>query len=192
MEVSNGALSHGSPCGSPNSLVENALEVPLRQRRAFQVLLSPDFPADLQGLLVLHGRRAHLAHALLGRLVVAEIKLCTDEDDWNAGRVMFNFWCPLNKVRWLVAMMTISQKTRMTHLGLDVVKRRPADNGETNEEDVCLRIGERSKSVVVFLAGGVPKPEAYRLAIDHDIRRVVVEAVASDVSVGCSQGLHHQ
>lgn len=62
------------------------------------------------------------------------------------------------------------------HLGLDVVKGWRADNGEANEEDICLRVRERSQSVVILLTRSVPESEADWLAIDHYTRRVVIEA----------------
>lgn len=62
------------------------------------------------------------------------------------------------------------------YLCLDVVKRRGADDGEADEEDVGLGVRERPQSVVVLLSGGIPKPQAYWLSVYHDICRVVVEA----------------
>jgi hypothetical protein len=40
---------------------------------------------------------------------------------------------------------------------LDIVERGGRNDGEADEEDVSLRVGERPKAVVVFLAGCVPK-----------------------------------
>lgn len=62
------------------------------------------------------------------------------------------------------------------YLGLDVVKGWRADDGKADEEDIGLRIGERSESVIIFLSSSVPKSQADRLAINHDTRGVVVEA----------------
>lgn len=62
-----------------------------------------------------------------------------------------------------------------THLGLDVIKGRWADDGEADEEDVGLGVGERPQSIVIFLARSIPESEADRLAINHHARGVVVE-----------------
>lgn len=74
-----------------------------------------------------------------------------------------------------------------SYLGLYVVEGRRADDGEADQKDVSLGIRQRPKSIIVFLAGGIPQPEAYRLAINHHTRRVVVEpihgAVVSDTGV---------
>lgn len=49
------------------------------------------------------------------------------------------------------------------------------DDGETDEEDVGLGVGERAETVVVFLAGGIPEAEGNGLSVDHDTGGVVVE-----------------
>ena len=58
----------------------------------------------------------------------------------------------------------------------DVFKRRGIHDRETDKEDIGLRIGERSESVVVLLSSCVPEIEAHKLSIDVHVLRVVVEA----------------
>lgn len=89
-------------------------------------------------------------------------------------------------VRWLLSIAG-------TDLGLDVVEGRGADDGEADEEDVGLGVGERSQPVVVFLSSSVPQAEADGLAINHDVRRVVVEAggLARAAVEGCSWADSH-
>ena len=65
----------------------------------------------------------------------------------------------------------------VTDLGLDVIKRGWADDGEADEKNVGLRVRERSETIVIFLSGSIPKSKADGLAIDHYTRRVVVETV---------------
>lgn len=79
----------------PDRLVENALQIPLCQRGALQVLLGLDLLCDHDGLLVLYGRHLLLPEALLGRLVVPQIELSADEDDGYTGRVMVDLRVPL-------------------------------------------------------------------------------------------------
>jgi hypothetical protein len=55
---------------SPNGFVKHTLQVPLRQRRTFQIFLSLDIPANGKALLVCNWSGAHLAHALLGLFVI--------------------------------------------------------------------------------------------------------------------------
>lgn len=62
------------------------------------------------------------------------------------------------------------------YLGLHVVERWRADDGKADEEDVSLRVRERSEPVIIFLSSSVPKSQANWLSIDHNTRRVVVEA----------------
>ena len=39
----------------------------------------------------------------------------------------------------------------------DVLEAGGRDDGEADEEDVRLRVGERAEAVVVLLAGGIPQ-----------------------------------
>lgn len=66
----------------------------------------------------------------------------------------------------------------VTHLGLDVVERRRADEGEADKEDVGLGVRERAQSVIILLSSSIPKTQAHGLAIDHNTRRVVIESIA--------------
>ena len=63
-------------------------------------------------------------------------------------------------------------------LGLDVLKRRWPHQREADEEDVGLRVRERSEAVVVLLASGIPQAQVDGLAVHHHVRRVVVEPVS--------------
>jgi hypothetical protein len=70
---------------------------------------------------------------------------------------------------------TNARRRQLTHFCLDVLKGRRADEREANQEDIRLRVRQRSETVVVFLPGCVPQAEGDRLAVDHDISGVVVE-----------------
>lgn len=79
-----------------------------------------------------------------------------------------------------------------TDLGPNVVEGGRADNRETDQEDIGLRIRKRAQAIVILLTGGIPKTKRDGLAVDHDTRRVVVKA--SPVSLhprnGCGGYLH--
>ena len=62
-----------------------------------------------------------------------------------------------------------------SYLGLDVVENRRRNDAEANEEDIGLRVAERTQAVVIFLTRSVPQSQADGLVVDHDARRVVVE-----------------
>ncbi len=81
---------------SPDCLVEDALEVALGQRRAFQVLLRLDFFGHHHGLLILNRRHLLLPETLTCRFVIPEIKLRADKDNRNAWGMVFNFGIPLH------------------------------------------------------------------------------------------------
>jgi hypothetical protein len=84
-----------SPGNVPDGFVEHALEIALSEGRAFQILLSLDFPADLKSFFVLYRSGTHLPHALLGGFIVAKIELGANEDDGYSGRVVLNLGRPL-------------------------------------------------------------------------------------------------
>lgn len=69
------------------------------------------------------------------------------------------------------------------YLRFHVIEGWWADDGEADEEHICLRIGERSEAVVIFLSGGIPQSQADGPAIHHYTSRVIVEAAAGSVSV---------
>lgn len=85
-------------------------------------------------------------------------------------------WWSISGYHWSRVSACQTRFRGLSYLCFDVVKRRGADNGEADEEHVRLGVRERAQSVVVLLAGRVPQPQAYGLAVDHDICRVVVEA----------------
>lgn len=79
----------------PNGLVEDALEIPLSEGRALEVLLRLDLLGDLDGLLILDGGHLLLPQTLLGGLVIAEIQLGADQDDGDARGVVLDLGVPL-------------------------------------------------------------------------------------------------
>lgn len=113
-----------------------------------------DLLRNLNGLFVLDGSHLLLPQALPRGLVVSQIKLRANKNDGNAGRVMLNLGVPL---------------------GLDVVERRRADDGEADEEHVGLRVGQRAQTIVILLTSGIPQTQTDGLTVDHDVGRVVVE-----------------
>lgn len=62
-----------------------------------------------------------------------------------------------------------------THLLLDVIKGIRRIDREANQNDMGVRVGERTEPVVVFLTRRIPKSEFNVLAINLDIRDVVLE-----------------
>lgn len=79
----------------PNCFVENALQIPLRQGRAFQIFLRLDLLGYYHGLPKLDRGHFLLPEALFGGLVLSEIQLSADQYDGDAGRVVVDFWVPL-------------------------------------------------------------------------------------------------
>ena len=76
-------------------LVEYALEIPLRQGGALEVLDGLDLLGDLHCLLILYGLHLALAQLLFDLWVVAQVELGADQDDGNAGCVVLYLGVPL-------------------------------------------------------------------------------------------------
>ena len=92
--------------------------------------------------------RAHRAR------VASQVELRADEDHRHVGAVMLELGVPLL---------------------LHVLEGRARDEGEGDEDDVGLRVRERTQPGGILLPRGIPKAEVDRLAVDHHVRRVVVE-----------------
>jgi hypothetical protein len=63
----------------------------------------------------------------------------------------------------------------IAYLLLDVIKRVRRVDGEADEDDVRVGVRERSKSVVIFLACGIPQGELDVLAVYLDIGDIVLK-----------------
>lgn len=87
-----------------------------------------------------------------GLLVVAKILLAADEDDGKA----------LAEVQHL-----------RDPLFLDVVERVRGINGKTDQDDVGVRVRKWAQTVVIFLAGGIPKSQFNMFSIHLDICHIV-------------------
>jgi hypothetical protein len=80
---------------SPDSLIKDALQIPLGQGRALEVLVSLDLLGADQRLVV--GDRLHplLAQGLQRGGVFPQIELRADEDDGDVRCVVVDFGVPL-------------------------------------------------------------------------------------------------
>lgn len=88
-----------SSCGGeedvPDGLVEYALEVSLRQRRALKILVGLDLLGTEQSLVVGHGIHALGPESVQSGGVFSEIELGAYEDDGDVGRMVVDLRVPL-------------------------------------------------------------------------------------------------
>jgi hypothetical protein len=77
--------------------VKDALEIPLRQSRALDVLHRSNLFGHLHGLLVVDRRHLPLSQLLAHFGIISKIKLCADEYNGYARRMVLYFWIPLRK-----------------------------------------------------------------------------------------------
>lgn len=137
-----------------NCLIKDRFQTALSERRTFLVLDRPDFLCQRQTLGVGDWILPFLSQLLNLNRVLAEVGFSSHQDDRRTGTVVRDFRVPL---------------------GADVLKGGAVYQAEADEEDVRLRVGEWSQSVVVLLTGGIPETEVDRLSIDENVGRVVVE-----------------
>ena len=62
-----------------------------------------------------------------------------------------------------------------TPFACHVLEAGRADDGEADEEDIRLRVGERTEPVVILLTGRVPQAQADRHAVADHWRGIVVK-----------------
>lgn len=60
-------------------------------------------------------------------------------------------------------------------LSTDVFIRCWADKGEADQEDIRLWVREWPQPVVILLSSSIPKPQIYRLAVNHHVGRIVIK-----------------
>jgi hypothetical protein len=126
-------------------LVEDILQLVLRQRRALHVLDCSEFLRHALAVFLPNGLHLRLRQLLAHLRVVAEIGLCADDQAGDAGAVVVHFGEPFLA---------------------DVLEGGGAGDAEAHEEDVGLRIGEGAEAVVVFLASSVEEAEGVGLVAD--------------------------
>jgi hypothetical protein len=126
-------------------LIEDILQLVLRQRRALHVLDRTKFLRHALAVLLPNGLHLRLRQLLAHLRVVTEIGLCADDQAGDAGAVVVDFGEPFLA---------------------DVLEGGGAGDAEAHEEDVGLRIGEGTEAVIVFLAGGVEEAQGVGLVAD--------------------------
>merc|ERR1719319_1147152 len=142
------------PQDGAHRLVKHLFESALGERRALEVFDGPDLVSELLALLALHRGVAVLRERLQGLLVLPQVNLRPYQKHGRVGAVVLDLRAPL---------------------GGDVLEGGGRYDGETDEEDVRLWVGERPEPVVVLLAGRVPEAQGHGHPVTHHGRRVVVK-----------------
>lgn len=133
------------------------------------------------------GLLARLGQLVCNLLVVAKILLATDKNDGETLAEVKDLGDPLCKgaavskaarlcrCRWRWGVAAACQGLWMPYLFLDVVKRVGGVDGEANQDDVGVGVGEGAEAVVIFLASGIPKGQLDVLAVNLDVGDIVFE-----------------
>lgn len=131
--------------GAVAYLVEDILELVLCQSTALDVLDRAQILGHSLAVLLAHWLHLLLAQLLPNTWVISQIRLGTHNQAWHTGAVMVNFGKPLFA---------------------DVLERGRRGDGETDEEDIGLGVGERTQPVVIFLPSGVEETKSIWLIAD--------------------------
>lgn len=126
----------------------------MSQGRAFHVLDGADLLGHLHSLLVGDGCLTLGAELLDGLGLLTQIELGSSEDDRGVGAVVGDLREPL---------------------GAYVLEGGRVGDGVGDEENVRLRVGEGTETIVVLLSGSIPKTQVDGLSVDHDVCAVVIE-----------------
>lgn len=143
----------GLQCGQ-DRLIEDVLEPFLRQRRALDIFDCLQFLGQLLALLQRYGFLFVLGQLLQRALLIAQIDLCTDEQERR--------------------LLTVMRYLR-NPLFFDVFKRAGTDHGETHQEYVGLRVGQWPQAIVILLTGSIKQSQCVGFSADHDRDGIVVE-----------------
>lgn len=71
--------------------------------------------------------------------------------------------------------LSFSEGHDLTYLLLDVVQGVRGIDGEADQDDMRVGVGERAETVVILLASRIPQGQLNVLAIDLDIGDIVLE-----------------
>ncbi len=105
------------------------LETGLVEGRALDVLDGADGLGHVEALLEADGGELLLGEARLSLGVLTKIQLSADEEEGSVGAVVLDLRVPL---------------------GLDVLERGGRDDRIANQEDVGLRVGQRTEAIIVW------------------------------------------
>lgn len=147
--------------------------------------------SDSTYLLGRDGLLAGLAKLLDGLLVVTEILLAADEDDWQTLAEVQDLRDPL--LRLHMSVMLIWRRIRRlnikvarssiwcpanretTDLLLNVIQGVGRIDSEADKDHVRIGVRERAETVVVLLASRIPESQLDMLAVNLDVGDIVLE-----------------
>lgn len=127
-----------------------------------------------------------------------QVRLEANENEWGGGAEMEDFRVPLRAMSDLPYRDQKKLDPRwMTYLVHDILKGVGAVDSEADENEVGLRVRKRTKTIVFFLARGVPEGELNSFAawLMGGVCHVVLEDgryVFLNDSLGRLQGYPHQ
>lgn len=126
----------------------------MSQRRALEVADRSDGSSEISSGIRMDQMKTFAIEFLNHFVVGTEVAFGSNENDGHTRGMVLDFRKPL---------------------ALDVLKRGRRYHGEADEENVGLRVRQRTQTVVVLLSRSVPEREIDGTSIDHDVGGIVVE-----------------
>lgn len=123
-------------------LVKYILQLVLRQGTTLDVLDRTQLLGHSLAVLFPHGLHLLLRQLVFDTGIISQIDLCANDEAGDTGAVMVDLGEPFLA---------------------NVLEGCRRGDAETNEEDIGLRVGERSQSVVIFLTSSIEQAEGIRL-----------------------------
>jgi len=121
---------------------------------ALEVVTSTNFLSNGHTLFWGNGSLVSFPELVNGLGITSEILLAADEDDGQALAEVHHLGYPLL---------------------LDVVEGVRTVDSEADEDDVGIRVGQGSETVIIFLTGGIPQGKLDVFTVNLDISDVVLE-----------------
>jgi hypothetical protein len=147
------ALGMSGERGS-GGMFEDLTDALVRLGGALEVFDSTNLLAHILGLLRSDWLLRSLMQFFNCLLIVAEILLAADEDDGE----------------------TLAEVQHLRNpLFLNVVERVGRINGETDQDDVGVRVRQWAQTIVILLSGGIPKSQFNMFSVHLDICNIILE-----------------
>lgn len=131
--------------------VEDAVHAPHLFAAAFDVRGVHSLRNGL-ALLWRHRREALGLEELDARPLISQVALQPHEDDGRCWTEVENLGVPLSGLDRCICR--IEYDTYLVH---HILQRSRTVDGKAHKQEICLRIGERAQSVVLFLASSIPE-----------------------------------
>lgn len=144
------------------------------ERRTFQIFASTDLGSHVSALFGRQKLLRSLPHLLDSHRILSKVLLQPNQqyrDVWTSFRRLLD---PLLRSS-VGSVVAINGETFEAYLVSDILERVRDVDGETDENDVCLGVGQRAQSFVILLPSCVPQRQLHGSAVNSTVCNIVLE-----------------